>query len=110
MGARVLWRPRANLDLANTALYLASHSAPNALRFVDAVQKATALLESHPFAGATVASLCYGDSEYRRWAIPKFRKYLLIYRATPHEVVIVRLLHGSRQLTPELFDEVADEL
>jgi len=41
----------------------------------------------------------------RRWPVPGFRNYLIFYRPTETGVNIVRVLHGSRDITAALQEE-----
>jgi len=67
-------------------------------RFCDAVERALALLERHPQIGAK-AGFRHAP-EVRKWVIQPFRNYLLFYVAQPDGVVLIRLLHGARDLPP----------
>jgi toxin ParE1/3/4 len=40
----------------------------------------------------------------RMWPVPKYRKYLIFYRATEINLEIVRILHGARDIERILGD------
>lgn len=64
----------------------------------DAVERALALLERHPLVGSK-AGFRHAP-EVRKWVIQPFHNYILFYLPTADGVVLVRLLHGARDLPP----------
>ena len=67
-------------------------------RFCDAVERALALLERHPQIGSK-AGFRHAP-EVRKWVVQPFRNYILFYLPTADGVVLVRRLHGARDLPP----------
>jgi len=67
-------------------------------RFCDAVERALNLLAEYPQAG-TKAGFRHAP-QVRKWVIQPFPNYLLFYEDRPDGVLVIRLLHGARDLPP----------
>lgn len=65
-------------------------------RFCDAVERALGLLATHPQIGAK--SGFRHAPQVRKWVVREFPNYLLFYEDRADGVVLVRLLHGARDL------------
>lgn len=95
-------------DLHKGSLFLADYAGivrelgganPDAAdRFCNAIERALALLAAHPQIGAR-AGFRHAPS-VRKWVVQPFRNYLLFYEARPEGIVLIRLLHGARDLPP----------
>jgi toxin ParE1/3/4 len=69
-------------------------------RFCDSVERALQLLASQPQLGAK-AGFCHAP-RVRKWVIRQFPNYLLFYEDRADGVLLIRLLHGARDLPPLL--------
>lgn len=69
-------------------------------RFCDAVEDALNLLARQPETGRLAGFPLAPD--VRRWGVSGFRNYVLFYRVGIDGILIVRLLHGARELPPLL--------
>ncbi len=87
-------------DYAEIVLGLSAANPEAAERFCDAVEQALSLLQTHPQLGSKAGFR--GAPVVRKWVIQKFPNYLLFYEAREETVVVVRLLHGARNLPPEI--------
>lgn len=85
-------------DYRQTVLKLAAANPGAASRFCDAVEQAVQLLASSPELGR-LAGLPQAP-QVRRWVLHPFRNYLLFYLPEAGGVLLVRLLHGARNLPP----------
>ena len=94
---KVVRLPQALTDLVDTAEYIASEDANVADRFFDAFESAVELIRTTPKIGAV--RLFEEQLEIRLWPIKGFEKCLIFYRATDTEIVIVRIIHASRDYT-----------
>lgn len=94
---KVHWTEAALADLEAIRLYLARHSE----RFADGlVRKAfnrTELLERNPHLGGIVSE--YGLEEVRQLLEYPYR---IVYRIRPTQIDIVAVVHGARQMPPNL--------
>jgi toxin ParE1/3/4 len=90
---RVLDRtPTADAEIRAAIEYLDRLSPPAAERPSDEVERASQRLLSNPFVGRDRSALRPG---YRSVLVCD---YLLFYRVTDAEVVVLRFLHGRRDL------------
>ncbi len=93
---RVVRTDLARDEIAAALEYLGDRSAPAAGRLTDLVADKCRLLATNPFMGRARDELRAG---YRSVVVGD---YLLFYRVTDAEVIVVRFLHGSRDLPAAL--------
>jgi toxin ParE1/3/4 len=100
MAYRVSFSAAADRDLDEILLFLSPRSLSAATRLLEQIQGSTARLADHAYFGGPF--LFSVRTDLRKISVPP---YLLIYRVTKEKVQIVRILHGSRDLTdPDLFE------
>jgi toxin ParE1/3/4 len=90
--ARIKKTSRAETDLISIADYIAQDSIDAAVRWIDEIDQTFRLLAQNPFLGEDVSRLQSGT---RRQT---FGNYLIFYRPTEQGILVVRVLHGSRQI------------
>ena len=100
MRHQLLKRSRFLEDYREIVLYLADVNLFAADRFCDAVEAALEVLCSHPEMGPKAGFP--NAPEVRLWPLRRYPTYLIFYRVTKTEVVVLRLLHGSRDLPPHV--------
>lgn len=83
---------RAEADIAQEIAYLEERSPPAAVRFVAEIDARTAMIASQPMMGRARDDLATG---LRSTVIGKF---LLFYTFTETELIVARVLHGSRDI------------
>ena len=88
----VIRSDRAEADLAEILAYLSGHSRGAAERLVRGLTEKSRLLEQLPEMGRPRDDLAPG---LRSVVV---EKYVIFYQPTPDAVVIVRILHGSRDI------------
>jgi toxin ParE1/3/4 len=88
----------AESELVSVAIYLQSHNAEAAIRFLDAFDKTVEFLKRSPLIGEVCPYPNPLFEGTRVWRIRGFKSYLVFYRVLPDELEIVRVLHGSRDL------------
>lgn len=100
MSARYLIRPKADRDLEDQAYYLSTKASPTlGHRFLAAAHETFAFLSSHPGIGWN-ARLKYPDLQSLRvFGVLGFKKMLVFYRPSSEGIEILRVIHGSRNLT-----------
>lgn len=85
-------------DYAEIVRKLTEVNPDAADRFCDALEHALNLLAQHPQLG-TKAGFRRAP-QVRRWVIQPFPNYLLFYEDRVDGVLLIRLLHGARDLPP----------
>ena len=91
--------PEAEADLDETWFYIASNGTVEAAdRLVDALTRRFFLLATHTRAGRARDELAEGMRAF------PVGDYLVLYRIEGDDVLIVRVVRGSRDLDP-LFDD-----
>ena len=78
--------------------YVRQSGRPLARRWKKAVTAAISYVLSHPAAGAQCAFRSPELRDVRRRAIPGFPKHLLFYQFDEAGVLVLRIVHGARDL------------
>lgn len=98
MNCKVTRKPEVRIDLVELADYISQDSIDAALRFLDAAEKTFVFLATHREAG----QLCNFQSQETRgvrvWRVDGFKNHLIFYCPTNDGIVIVRVLHGARDI------------
>jgi toxin ParE1/3/4 len=95
-------KARARLDLRNHWRYIARDNLPAADRLLDAAEETFELIAETPGIGSQRKFRKLADVRSR--AVTGFRNYLIFYQTRGETVVIVRVLHGMRDL-PKFFSK-----
>jgi len=90
--------PRADADIRDAAdEYTRVDGIELGLRLYEAVERTWSELAEHPEMGAPVQWESMRFSGIRQWRVPvPFNVYLIDYRLTGGDLVVVRVLHGAR--------------
>jgi toxin ParE1/3/4 len=91
-------RPQARRDLVELADHIAKNSLPASDRFLEAAEKAFALLASMPEMGGLWETNNPTFAGLRVWSIRGFEKYLIFYRPIEDGIEVLRVLHGSQDI------------
>jgi len=81
-------------DYAEVAIRISESNPEAAERFCEAVEAALNLLSQHPQIGPFVRFP--RAPRTRHLILPAFPAYAIYYEDRPAEIVLIRLLHGSR--------------
>jgi plasmid stabilization system protein ParE len=95
---RILRRSKFIDDLTEAYAYLAERSPSAADRLPDDVEAVADLLAAFPSFGRPRDVLRAGVRPYR---LPRFQ-YIVIYRHEDDTIMFLRLLHGARDIEPDL--------
>ncbi len=95
----ILRRAEAIQDLEDISDYLASRSPATAIRFLDAAEQTFGDLEAMPGLGAVCPLQNPQMQGVRQWQVKGFPRYVIIYRPLNGGVEILRVLHGSRDIS-----------
>ncbi len=87
-------------DYREIAVQIGEENSDAADRFCKAVEAALDLLSLHPQKGRFARFP--SAPKIRRWVLQPFPNHLNYYEARPDEILLVRLLHGARNLPPLL--------
>ena len=97
--------PLAREDIDSTAAYIAAQQPDAARRFLGAVKRDCELIRSQPeMGGLRWADLLPAVGTVRFLPISQFRNWLIFYVETDAEILVVRVLHGARDI-PAIFRE-----
>lgn len=92
--------PLATQDVRDILDYLLEHSEPAADRFTAELEAACQLLRSQPRMGRDRVDLA---PDVRSVVVGK---YLVFFRASDTTIQILRVIHGARNITPEMFESL----
>jgi toxin ParE1/3/4 len=84
--------PRAEADLASISDHIAADNPGAAVRFLEAVEQACARLGETTLTGRARPEIA---PDARSWVVGR---YLLLYRVGADGIVLVRVVHGARDL------------
>lgn len=104
MSGRVERTDRSVSDIIEHALFIAREQPDAARRFVDAAEEAIGKLATMPQMGAVRESADPTLAGLRQWPIKRFRNFLIIYRPLRDGIVVVRILHGARDVDRAITD------
>lgn len=91
---KIEWTEPAILDLQSIQDYIARDSEYYARRFVERIIEATDNLKKFPSMGRLVPEA--GQKEIRELL---FHNYRIIYRVKKYHILILAVIHGSRDLS-----------
>jgi toxin ParE1/3/4 len=97
---RVFRRPRFIDDLTEAYAYLADRNPVSADRLLDEVELVVQLLAAFPEIGRPREELRPGVRSFR---LRQFR-HVLFYRLNQDNIVLLRFLHGAREIQPDLIE------
>lgn len=82
-------------DVAEIARRIAEDNPEAALRIIEAAQKNFELIGVHPGIGRLRT---FSQPGVRSWPITDFPNYLIFYLPRQHEITIIAVIHGARNL------------
>jgi len=91
-------------DIDAAALYIAGNSPQAGAKFYDAVERTIDDICEHPRRGARFESSRPELAALRKIAVRGFPNHLIFYRIDGQIILIVRVIHGARDL-PAIFHE-----
>lgn len=94
---------RAAQDIVELTDRIRTDRPNTAVKFTKRLQRAIALLERSPSAGAELG-MAIGGVRIRFMAITGFRNYLILHAPMPDGIVVIRVVDGRRNLKATLKD------
>jgi toxin ParE1/3/4 len=104
----VVYLQKAQEDIDNITYYIAQDNFEASEAFFEAVETTCELLATMPDIGATRDFRSPRFSGLRMFPVKRHDNYLIFYKATEEELLIVRVLHGARDITT-LFESETDK-
>jgi toxin ParE1/3/4 len=98
MSVPILWSRLAENDLAHIVDTISEANPKAAVRFAKAVRAAASKLAVFPEMAGLWESPDSSLDGVRVWPMTRFRRYLIFYRPTNDGVLILRVVHGARDL------------
>lgn len=98
MKSRVVVRPKARVDIAEIADYIAEENLEAAGRFLDELYQAFNALAKLPLMGSARRFRRERLKGLRLWPVPHFGKHLVVYRPLDAGIEVIRVLHGARNI------------
>ena len=95
MARQLRWSPEAVEDVEAIALYIERDSNYYAQAVVSRIVSLTDSISDHPELGRVVPEI--QNPDYRERFVHKYR---IIYRVESERILIIAVIHGSRQLEP----------
>jgi len=96
MKKRWVIRPPADFDINYYANLIAEANRPAAHRFLEAVINTIDDLSIYPGFGTRVEDAPLND--LRRWRVKGFDNYIILYRDMPDRIIVIALVHASRDM------------
>lgn len=100
----VEYRESAVDDIEAIVDYLSDRNIDAALRFRDAIFESVAMLRQYPGSGPKYPTKNQRLAELRKWRVNGFKNYLIFYLPHDDRIVIIRVLHGARDIGSILRD------
>jgi antitoxin ParD1/3/4 len=96
--------PKAKADLRSIWSYIAADNVEAADRVEEAIYDACLFLAKVPLRGHARKDLT--ALPIRFWTVPRYAKYVIVYDPAEKPIKILRIFHGSRNVTRHLKSEL----
>jgi toxin ParE1/3/4 len=99
----------AERDFDHAVMYhLGVGGEPLAIRFVEEIDHAVERIRNHPESGSPRPGFNWDLPGLRATFMPRFRSWIIYYRNTDQEIILLRILDGRQNLRPKLFPKLDD--
>jgi toxin ParE1/3/4 len=105
MKYRLVITPAADADVDSAAAFIARDNIQAALRFYDAIDVTFRQIREHPNRSPRYELEHARLSGLRRRAVARFENHLVFYRVEGEAVVVIRVLHGARDIAHALEED-----
>jgi toxin ParE1/3/4 len=95
---RIVPSREVEVDILGIFVHIGRHSEKAANRFLQALDKALKNLAAMAYLGGQCESDHPSLAGVRAWPIPKFRKYMILYRPLADGIEVLRVIHGARDI------------
>jgi toxin ParE1/3/4 len=104
----VIYLRKAQEDIDDITYYIAQDNLEAAVAFFEAVESTCSMLSTMPGIGSARDFRNPLFATLRMFPVKRHEKYLIFYQSTDEELLVVRVLHGARDIAA-LFEEEKDE-
>jgi toxin ParE1/3/4 len=101
---KVIYLRKAQEDIDDITYYIAQDNLEVAVAFFEAVESTCTMLSTMPGIGSARDYRNPLFAGLRMFHVKKFENYLIFYQSTDDELLVVRVLHGARDIAA-LFEE-----
>jgi toxin ParE1/3/4 len=98
MRRRVIRSGLALIDLEEQSEYIRQYNPRAALRFLNAAEAIFRQLASMPGMGERYETINALFQDLRCFPIPRFPSHIVYYKSVPDGIVVIRILHGARDI------------
>ncbi|MEA5624161.1 type II toxin-antitoxin system RelE/ParE family toxin [Nostoc sp. UHCC 0251] len=98
MTKRIVITPKASLDIDEYFAYIAQENPDTALLFFDSVRETFAQLARMPGMGSRYPVENLRLQGLRKWAVKRFKKYLIFYFERDESIEVVRILYARQDI------------
>ena len=93
---RIVYSKESNWDVVDIITPLAAENPTAAADVLVRIENTLSLLSEHPLAGTARTEIA---PDLRSLPVEKFRQYIVFYRPLADGIEVIRILHGSRDIT-----------
>jgi toxin ParE1/3/4 len=102
---KVIYFRKAQEDIDDITYYIAEDNLEAAVAFFEAVERTCDLLSTMPGIGSARDYRNPRFAGLRMFPVKNFQNYLIFYQSTEEELIVVRVLHGARDIAALFEDE-----
>ena len=95
---KIRFKPAADADVDEIFAYIAKDNLDSSVRFMQAVYEDAVHLAEMPGAGRMREFQAADLADIRSWPVTGFRNYLIFYRPVEGGILVIRVLHGARDI------------
>jgi toxin ParE1/3/4 len=101
----IIYLRKAQEDIDDITYYISQDNLEAAVAFFEAVESTCATLSTMPGIGSARDFRNPRFATLRMFPVKRHEKYLIFYQSTDEEILIVRVLHGARDIAALFEDE-----
>jgi toxin ParE1/3/4 len=94
----VIYFRKAQEDIDDITYYIAQDNLEAAVAFFEAVESTCAMLSTMPDIGSARDYRNPRFAGLRMFPVKRYEKYLIFYESSDEELLVVRVLHGARDI------------
>lgn len=94
----VIYLRKAQEDIDDITYYIAQDNFEAAVAFFEAVESTCAMLSTMPGIGSARDYRNPRFAGLRMFPVKRYEKYLIFYQSTEEELLVVRVIHGARDI------------
>lgn len=99
MSNQIVKRPQAERDIEECFVFIAEENLNAGVYFLVAVEDSIEQIAKFPKIGKKRDFQAERFNNIRMWQVKKYENYLIFYQINEDIIEIIRVLHGSRDIT-----------